>query len=184
MAVGIRRADHTTPSIHKSLALTSLTSDGFWVGTFSSRTKATELLIIISLDGWALTCQVRAAHLVHSYPKAVPVDMPSCRWVVSIPAARPDISANIIENYTYRIWTFTGKWIRDGLSCCFQKPLVCSSTNIVMFRYWQSRDEVQCSIYVYIYIYIYILLEKLSWLRPLRAENEVWRSIRGIQIAV
>jgi hypothetical protein len=41
-AVGIRCADHGTPSIRKKLALTSPTSGGLSVGIVSLRTKATE----------------------------------------------------------------------------------------------------------------------------------------------
>jgi hypothetical protein len=40
-AVGIRCADHATPSIHKKLALTSLTRGGRSVGIVLLRTKAT-----------------------------------------------------------------------------------------------------------------------------------------------
>jgi hypothetical protein len=39
-AVEIRRADHTTPSIRKKLALTSLTSGGRSVGIVRLRTEA------------------------------------------------------------------------------------------------------------------------------------------------
>jgi hypothetical protein len=40
--VGIRCADHATPSIRKNLALTSPTSGGLSVGIVRLRTKATE----------------------------------------------------------------------------------------------------------------------------------------------
>jgi hypothetical protein len=49
MAVGIRCADHATPSIREKLALTS-TRDSRSVGIFRLRTKATELSIF-SLEG-------------------------------------------------------------------------------------------------------------------------------------
>jgi hypothetical protein len=40
--IGIRHADHVTPSIRKNLALTSPTSRGRSVGIVRSRTQATE----------------------------------------------------------------------------------------------------------------------------------------------
>jgi hypothetical protein len=43
-AVGIRRADHMTPSIRQMLALTSPTSGGLSVGIARSRTQATEFV--------------------------------------------------------------------------------------------------------------------------------------------
>jgi hypothetical protein len=46
-AVGIRRSDHATPPIRKNLALTSPTSGGRSVGIVRSRTKVTELFIVI-----------------------------------------------------------------------------------------------------------------------------------------
>jgi hypothetical protein len=48
-AVGIRRADHATPLYPLKLALTSPTSGGRSVYVFLSRTKATELLLVMSL---------------------------------------------------------------------------------------------------------------------------------------
>jgi hypothetical protein len=53
-AVGIRRADHATPLHPQKLALTS-PSGGFSVGIFRSWTKATELLVIVSLNPVAIT---------------------------------------------------------------------------------------------------------------------------------
>jgi hypothetical protein len=53
-AIGIRRADHASPSIRKKLALTSPTSGGPSVGIVGSRTQATEFvicLIIIDISG-------------------------------------------------------------------------------------------------------------------------------------
>jgi hypothetical protein len=47
MAVGIRRTDHVTPLYAQKLALTSPTSGGRSVGMVRSRTKTTELLVII-----------------------------------------------------------------------------------------------------------------------------------------
>jgi hypothetical protein len=46
-AVGIRYADHATPSIRKKLALTSPTSGGRSVGIDRLRTKATEFSFFI-----------------------------------------------------------------------------------------------------------------------------------------
>jgi hypothetical protein len=46
-AVGIRHADHVTPSIRKKLSLTSPRSDGRSVGIVHPRTQATELLFIL-----------------------------------------------------------------------------------------------------------------------------------------
>jgi hypothetical protein len=43
----IRRTDHATPSIPKRLAVTSPTSGGRSVGIVRSRTKATELLLLL-----------------------------------------------------------------------------------------------------------------------------------------
>jgi hypothetical protein len=48
MAIGIRLADHATPLYLQKLALTSPTSGGRSVGRVCSRTKATELLLVIS----------------------------------------------------------------------------------------------------------------------------------------
>jgi hypothetical protein len=45
--VGIRRANHATPSIRKNLSLISPTSGGRSVGIVRSRTKAAELLSLI-----------------------------------------------------------------------------------------------------------------------------------------
>jgi hypothetical protein len=54
MAVGIRRTDHSTPSIHKKLALTLPTSGGHSV---RSRTRATELFIIcLVVSPYATLC--------------------------------------------------------------------------------------------------------------------------------
>jgi hypothetical protein len=46
-AVGIRYADHVAPLCPQKLALTSTTSGGRSVGIVRSRTKATEIIIII-----------------------------------------------------------------------------------------------------------------------------------------
>jgi hypothetical protein len=46
-AVGIRHADHTTPLYPQKLALTSPTSGCRSVGIVRSRTKATELLLLL-----------------------------------------------------------------------------------------------------------------------------------------
>jgi hypothetical protein len=46
---GIRRADHATPLYPLKLALTSQTSGGLSAGIVRSRTKATELLLLIAL---------------------------------------------------------------------------------------------------------------------------------------
>jgi len=46
--VGIRCADHVTPLYPQMLALTSPTGSGRSVGIVRSRTKATELLVIIN----------------------------------------------------------------------------------------------------------------------------------------
>jgi hypothetical protein len=46
-AVGIRRADHVVPSVRKRIELTSPASGGRSVGIVRSRTKATELLLLI-----------------------------------------------------------------------------------------------------------------------------------------
>jgi hypothetical protein len=45
-AVGIRRADHSTPLYQQKLALPSPTSGGRSVGIVRSRTKVTELLFV------------------------------------------------------------------------------------------------------------------------------------------
>jgi hypothetical protein len=45
-AVGIRFADHATPSIRKKLALTSPTCDGRSVGIVRLRAKATEFSVV------------------------------------------------------------------------------------------------------------------------------------------
>jgi hypothetical protein len=45
-AVGIRCADHTTPSIRKKLALTSTASGGRSVGIVRLRTNATEFIFV------------------------------------------------------------------------------------------------------------------------------------------
>jgi hypothetical protein len=47
-AVGIRRADHATPLYPLQLALTSPRSGGRSVGIVSSRTKAMELLLVLT----------------------------------------------------------------------------------------------------------------------------------------
>jgi hypothetical protein len=47
--LGIRRAYHATPLYPQKLALTSPTSGGCSVGIFRSRTKATELLLLLLL---------------------------------------------------------------------------------------------------------------------------------------
>jgi hypothetical protein len=50
MAEGILRADHTTPSIRKTLALTSLTSGGRSVGIVLSRIEATEFVFLFGIS--------------------------------------------------------------------------------------------------------------------------------------
>jgi hypothetical protein len=47
-AVGIRRADHATPSIRKTLAPTSSTNGGRSVGIVRSRTMATEFVVMVN----------------------------------------------------------------------------------------------------------------------------------------
>jgi hypothetical protein len=46
-AVGIRRADNATPLYPQKLALNSPTSGGLSVGVVRSRTKATELILLL-----------------------------------------------------------------------------------------------------------------------------------------
>jgi hypothetical protein len=49
-ATGIHRADHVTPLYPQNLALTSVTSEGRSVGVVRLRTKATELLLCLTVD--------------------------------------------------------------------------------------------------------------------------------------
>jgi hypothetical protein len=49
-AEGIRRVDYATTLYPQKLALTSPTSGGRSVGIIRSRTKATELLVIITIE--------------------------------------------------------------------------------------------------------------------------------------
>jgi hypothetical protein len=49
MAMGICRADYATSLYQQKLALTSPTSGGRWVGMVRSRTKATQLYVVISV---------------------------------------------------------------------------------------------------------------------------------------
>jgi hypothetical protein len=48
--VGIRRADHVAPSIHKRLALTSPSSGGRSFGIVRSQTQATEVFLHKAID--------------------------------------------------------------------------------------------------------------------------------------
>jgi hypothetical protein len=72
MAVGIRRADHTTPLYPQRLTLTSPTGGGPSVGVVRSRTKATELVSerYVSVYSRCLEIEfglVERAYLLHSY---------------------------------------------------------------------------------------------------------------------
>jgi hypothetical protein len=54
--LGIHRSDHTTPIYPQKLALTSSTSGGRSVGIARSRTKATDLLLLLLF--YMLCCDI------------------------------------------------------------------------------------------------------------------------------
>jgi hypothetical protein len=58
-AVGIRRTDHSTPLYPQKLALTWPTSGGRSAGIVRSRTKATELLLLLLLLFQELWSRIR-----------------------------------------------------------------------------------------------------------------------------
>jgi hypothetical protein len=72
--LGIRHADHVAPSIHKRLALTSLTSNGRSVGIVRLRTEAMEFLLLLLLLLLLCALILTSWHCV-IYTRTTPCDL-------------------------------------------------------------------------------------------------------------